>query len=84
VEGRTDCGEVARGGCLVAGEFRVKTSSVLKEGQRKAKVYTIGRCIREFPLSTVWKFHRSQTVPCTIIGRNIYLQLYIQKQQQQN
>jgi len=35
-EGRTDCGEVARGGCLVAGEFSVKTSSVLKEGQRRS------------------------------------------------
>ena len=29
--GRTDCGEVARGGCLVAGEFSVKTSTVLTE-----------------------------------------------------
>ena len=26
----TDCGEVARGGCLVAGYFSVKTSTVRK------------------------------------------------------
>ena len=35
-EGRTDCGEVARGGCLVTGEFSVKTSTVLTEGQRRS------------------------------------------------
>ena len=29
---RIDCGEVARGGCLVAGEFNVKTSTVPTEG----------------------------------------------------
>jgi len=29
--GRTDCGEVARGGCLVTGEFSVNTSTVLTE-----------------------------------------------------
>ena len=53
VEGRTDGGEVARGGCLVAGEFSVKTSSVLKEGQTEAKVYMTHRYISDFPLSTV-------------------------------
>jgi hypothetical protein len=35
-DGLTDCGEVARGGCLVAGNFGVKISTVLTEGQRRA------------------------------------------------
>jgi hypothetical protein len=36
-DGSTDCGEVARGGCLVAGNFSVKTSTVLTSGQRMAR-----------------------------------------------
>jgi len=34
--GLTNCDEVARGGCLVAGNFSVKTSTVLTEGQRRS------------------------------------------------
>jgi hypothetical protein len=51
-DGLTDCGEAARGWCLVAGNFSVKTSRVLKEGQRRANVNTTGRCIGDPPLST--------------------------------
>jgi len=68
----TDCGAVAKGGCLVAGYFSVKASTVLKEGQRRARPNMKRRCISDFPLSTVWKFHQSQTVRCTIIGRNMH------------
>ena len=34
--GLTDCGEVARGGCLVPGNLSVKTSTLLTESQRRA------------------------------------------------
>jgi hypothetical protein len=36
VERCTDCAEVARSGCLVAGYFSVKTSTVPTEGLRRA------------------------------------------------
>jgi hypothetical protein len=46
-DGRTDCGEVARGGCLVAGDFSVKTSTVLTSGQRMARPKITYRCIND-------------------------------------
>ena len=49
----TDCGEVARGGCFVAGYFSVTTSTVLTEGQRRARRNVTHRCVSDFPLSTV-------------------------------
>ena len=33
----TDCDEVARGGCFVAGYFSVTTSTVFEEGERSAR-----------------------------------------------
>ena len=50
----TDCGEVARCGCLFAGNISVKLSTVLTKGQRKARPnMTLCCCISDFPLSTV-------------------------------
>jgi len=49
-DGLTDCGEVARGGCFVAGYFSVKTSTVLREGQRRARPNMTRRCISDFLL----------------------------------
>ena len=51
-DGLTDCGEVARGGCFVAGYFSVKTSSVLREGQRRARPNMTHRCISDLLMST--------------------------------
>jgi hypothetical protein len=36
-DGRTDCGEVVSGGCLVAGYFSVRTSTALTWEQRRAR-----------------------------------------------
>ena len=76
----TDYGEVARGGCLVAGYFSVKTSTVLKEGHRRTRPNMKRCCISDFPLSTFGKFHQSQTVHSTIMGRHMHLKLHIQQQ----
>jgi hypothetical protein len=56
----TDYGEVARGGCLVAGYFSVKTSTVLKEEQRRARPNMKRCCISDWPLS-----HRLNMPPVT-------------------
>ena len=82
-DGLTDCGVVARGGCFVAGYFSLKTSNIPSEGQRRSRPNMTRRCISDFLLSTVWKFHHSQTVHCTIMGRNVHLNLFIQQQQEQ-
>jgi hypothetical protein len=71
-EGRTDCGEVARGGCLVARNFIDKLQLYLRQGRewlhqtRHDAVSVTGH----YPV--VWKFHRLQTTHCTIIGRNVH------------
>ena len=59
-DGLTDCGKVARGGCFVACNFSVKTSSVLKEGQRRARPNMTHRCISDSHLS-----HRLNIPPVT-------------------
>jgi len=79
-----DVGVVASGGCLVAGYFSLKTSNIPSEGQRRSRPNMTRRCISEFPLSTFWKFHQSETVHCTIMRRYMHLKLYIQQQQEQN
>jgi hypothetical protein len=52
----TDCGEVARGGCFVAGYFSVTTSNIPSEGQRRARPSMTRRCISDSPLSHRFNF----------------------------
>jgi len=47
----TDCGEVARGGCFVAGYFSVTTSNIPSDGQRRFRPNMTCRTISDSHLS---------------------------------
>ena len=58
---RTDCGEVARGGCVVAANISLVTSTVPTEGQRRARPNMTRRSnISVSPIS-----HRLEIPPAT-------------------
>ena len=60
-DGRTDCGDVASGGCLVAANISLVTSTVPTEGQRRARPnMTRRRSITNPPIS-----HRLEIPPAT-------------------
>ena len=59
-DGLTDCGEVARGGCLFASNISVKTSTVPTVGKRSARPNMTRPCNSDSTLS-----HRLKIPPVT-------------------
>jgi hypothetical protein len=61
----TDCGEVAGGGCFVAGYISVTTSTVFEEGHRRARRNVTRRCISDFPCPPFE--YSAGHKPCTVL-----------------
>jgi hypothetical protein len=72
VGGPTDCDEVLRGGCLVAGNLCLKISTVSMEELRRARSNVTCHCISDWPLSHRLKTPQVTTMHCTVIGRNLH------------
>lgn len=71
-DGPTDCGEVVMGGCLVAGKFCLKISTVPMEELKRARSNMTCHCISDSPLSHCLKIPPFTTMHCVIIGRNMH------------